>query len=396
MSDKLAREINKKIGKNVISRGNEILDILRIPTGSLSLDVETGGGIPVGRITSIVGEWSAAKTSATLKIGAEFQKLWPKKEIVWIDAEGVFDHKWARALGLNPDEVAVVRPEYGEQAYNIALAYIDDGAGLVVIDSLAALSSKKEMESDMDEVTVAAMARVNSKFLRKMNKGFSNDPEDVPPTLIYLNQYRQNVGGYGGGFVEPGGEALTYYPSLKIVLKKGDLFDGKKTYKYIGVNDEGVEVKAQQIKFYTEKNKTAPFKRRGHVWFYFDGLDKYRTKGSYDRLEEAIRLARKYNIVIQRGSAFDLPDPRTGEVTTFRGSGALAEHIRSDDAAREFIESQVLKRVVEDMTDVYPQEEEASSDVSSKPVVRNPVDEYDEEGEGSGEDIQRAATAGIG
>lgn len=358
MSDRLKNAINKMVGQNVIARGNEILQLPRIPTGSLSLDVETGGGIPIGRITSLVGPWSSGKTAVAIKIAAEFQRLWPDKDIYWIDAEGIWDPKWSRSLGLEPKHVFVVRPQYGEQAYDIALKALDENCGLVILDSIAALSSKEEIEKGMEDVSVAAMARLNSKFMRKMNKSFV-DKDDIPPTFIFTNQYRQNVGAmYGPKEVEPGGEALSFYPSLKIVLRKGDLYDGKKTYKSITQNDEGVEPKAQVIKFYTEKNKTAPFKRRGHFWFYFDTLDQKRPKGCVDRVEETLRYLKKYGIVQEPSKGrFEFIQPFTGELLKFHGSGKLADFILNDPSVSDWVEKEVMLQVIEDMTDDRPSEE---------------------------------------
>lgn len=343
-----SQKVNRKVGKNIIAKGDEILELPRIPTGSLSLDVETGGGIPRGRITSLVGEWSSGKTTVALRIVSEYQRRWPDEDIYWIDAEGVWDPTWAKTFGIDVPSIYVVRPENAQQAYNIALEAVEEKAGLMVIDSVAALSPKEELENDMDKVTVALMARLNSKFMRKLQTGLSDD--QINTTLIYLNQLRKNVDGYGSPWVEPGGEALNFYPSLKIILKKGEYFDGKKEYKSITANDEGVEVKAQVIKFYTEKNKTAPPKRRGHFWFYFDTLDKIRHKGTYDRLEEVIRYTKKYDIVRQRGSIFDLVNPKTGELRSFKGSNELAKYIRDNANTQQWVEEAVMERVRKEMT----------------------------------------------
>lgn len=387
MSDNFIRAVNKKVGKNVIARGDEILQCTRIPFKSLSLTVETGGGAPRGRITSIVGDWSSGKTAEALGLVAEFQKRWDDK-IFWIDAEGAWDPKWARTNGIQVEKVYVVRPQHAQQAFNIILSAIEESPGcLIVVDSLAALSPKEEVEGSMDDVTVALMARLNSKFLRKLQSSMEEEGSAAPPTLVYINQLRVNVGGYGAPKVEPGGEALQYYPSLKIILRKGDLFDGKKVYKSVTANDEGVEVKAQQIKFYTDKNKTAPFKRRGHYWFYFDTLDSIRRKGTVDRLEEVIRYTQKYEIVKRRGSIYDLVNPNTGELRSFKGSAELANYIRDDVNVQKWVEEEVMKRVVEDMTGVESQEEREET-VQEAPVARLRAVDIDEiEGDAGSEGL---------
>lgn len=382
-----SQKVNKKVGKNIIAKGDEILELPRIPTGSLSLDVETGGGIPRGRITSLVGEWSSGKTAVALRIVSEYQRRWPDEDIYWFDAEGVWDPGWAKTFGIDVTKIFLVRPEHAQQAYNIALECVEEKAGLLVIDSVAALSPKEELENDMDKVTVALMARLNSKFMRKLQTGLSD--ETIHTTLIYLNQLRKNVDGYGSPWVEPGGEALNFYPSLKIILKKGELFDGKKVYKSVTANDEGVEVKAQVIKFYTEKNKTAPPKRRGHFWFYFDTLDSIRYKGTYDRLEEVIRYTQKYDLVRRRGSIYDLVNPDTGELRSFKGSSELAEYIRNNSDVQAWVEKAVMEQVRKDMVGELPQEVATEDSEGEKPVVRlRTVGDDEAEGNKSSEEFE--------
>lgn len=380
MSERFRREINNKAKKNIIAKGNEILAIQRIPFGSLSLEAETGGGVPVGRITSLTGEYSSGKTAVALKVLANFQTMYPDKDCYWIDAEGAWDPLWAASLGVDPDKVFVARPEYGEQAYTIALGAIDDNAGIVFIDSVAALSSRAEMEKGMDDVLVAPMARVNARFMRKMGSAFEKHG-DMPPTLVLLNQLRQNVSGYGPPMIEPGGEALNYYPSLKILLKKGDFFDGRKSFKSNSTIDEGDEPKAQQIKFFTEKNKTAPPKRRGYVWFYFDNLDRARPRGSFDRLEEVIRYTEKYGVVVRRGKFYDLINHKTGEVRTFEGSARVASYIRDNDDVKTWVEQSVMDRVLHNMT--HAEEIEDPTPIQKEQVSLRVLDVDEEEREAS-------------
>lgn len=395
MSEKYKNEVNKKIGKNVIARGDEILDIPRCSTGSLSLDAETGGGFPLGRIITVSGDWSSGKTALVLKVAAEFQTRWPDKDIYWIDAEGVWDPRWAKSLGLDPQKVYLVRPEYAEQAYNIALGAIDDGAGFIVVDSVAALSAKSEMEGAMDDIQVAAMAKVNAKFMRKM-VGYSDEGK-VPPTLVLLNQLSTNIGAYGNPIIELGGKALQFYPSLKITLSKGEVTDGDKIYKYIGVNDEGVEVKGQKIKFYTDKNKTAPWKRRGHFWFFSDGVPHLGIKrGDIDRKDEIARMTLKYGIARQRGSIYDLVHPETKEVLQFKGMKSLKEHIMQNDSVRIWVEAAVLNAVKEDMAgnDTRPEEEREAPIQEEQLGKLRAIRDNEEEGTESSERDERDSSAG--
>lgn len=340
--DKLINKVNKKYDTDVITKGNKIIDMPRIPTGSFSLDVELGGGIPIGRITTVSGEFSDGKTSIVLKAVGEFQKRWPEKEIVWIDAEGAWDSRWSKTLGVDPQKIYLVHPEYSQQAFDIAEQCITADVGLLVIDSMAALIPKEEAEATMEDWQVGLAARVNGKFVRKMHSALNAAKMELPPTVILINQLRENIG-YSGQS-EPGGRAMKYAPAVKIRLKKGDLYP-KPRSNY----DQSVIPKAQQVKFYVEKNKTAPPFTRGHFWFYFDSLDEFRPKGHIDTLEELIRYAKKYEIINQRGKMFDLPSSNgTGEVLTFEGSNRLAEHIRENKGTQLFIAETVTAKVKEE------------------------------------------------
>lgn len=338
--------VNTKLKKNIIARGDEVLQVPRFDSGSLSLNVELGGGVPEGRVITLAGLESDGKSATALLMLAGCLRKYPHKQALWIDAEGVWDDNWSRTLGIDVDRVYVVRPEYAEQGYQIAIEGLQsDDLCYLGIDSVTAMVPKAEAEGDMEDVQVALQARLHKKFLRKATSFLLNLEREDMPTIVIINQMTTNIGGYGNPDMEGGGKGLRYVPSVKIVLKKGEMFDGKKFYKYVGANDEGVEVKAQAIKFYVDKNKTAPPKRRGHFWFYFDHLDSIRTKGSVDRLEEIIRYAQKYDIVTQRSSAFDIPDPKTGEVLTFKGSAKLAAYIRENKDVQAWIEKEVLEKV---------------------------------------------------
>jgi recombination protein RecA len=377
--DKLATQVNKKYGTNVMTLGSAVLEVPRIPTGSLSLDVETGGGIPVGRISTISGQYSDGKTSIVLKIVAEFQKKFPDEDVVWIDAEGAWDSSWARTLGVDADSVHLLHPEYSQQAFDVAEQCISEDVGLLVIDSIAALVPKEEAEATMEDWQIGLAARINNKFIRRTHSSLNDKRGSVvPPTVILINQLRENVGGYGSAETEPGGKGIGFAASVRIKVRKGELYPKPKS-NY----DTSVVPKAQMVKFYIEKNKTAPPHTRGHMWFYFDTLDAYRTKGSYDRLEEIIRYAKKFDIVLQRGSMFDLVNPITGETQSFKGSTALAQHIRDTEQDRLWIEAAVMEAVLR-------------FNAGEKPQLAEPDIDDEAEGEPSGEEAGSEEASGVG
>lgn len=367
--DDLLTKANKKYETSLMVKGSGTLEMPRIPTGSLSLDAETGGGIPVGRITTFSGQYSDGKTSIVLKIVAEFQRKFPEKDVVWIDAEGAWSNAWAATLGVDYERVYRIYPEYSQQAFDLAEQSITADVGLLVIDSIAALVPKEEAEATMEDWQVGLAARINNKFIRRTHSSLNDKRgNDVPPTVILINQLREAVGGYGNQETEPGGKGIGFAASVRIKVRKGELYPKPKS-----AYDETVVPKAQLIKFYVEKNKTAPPHTRGHLWFYFDTLDNYRTKGSYDRLEELIRYAKKFDIIIQRGSMYDLlVNPETGEVKTFKGSNALATYIRGDEPLFRRLEQEVIERVIKHNSESKPElvveerDDEAEGDESSE------------------------------
>lgn len=369
--DKLIKQANKKYGSEIISKGSSVHSMPRIPTGSLSLDVETGGGIPVGRITTISGQYSDGKTSIVLKVAANYQRLFPDKDVVWIDAEGAWDKAWSATLGVDPDSVYLVHPEYSQQAFDIAEQCITADCGLLVVDSIAALVPKEEAEASMEDWQVGLAARINNKFIRRTHSSLNDKrTNDVPPTVILINQLRENIG-YGQPESEPGGKGIGFAASVRIKVRKGDLYPKAKS----NYDSSGPVPKAQQIKFFVEKNKTAPGQTRGHVWFYFDTLDSFRTKGNYDVLEEVIRYAKKYDIIKRRGSYYDLINAATGEVIPFKGANPIAGYLREHPEAQKQIEKEVMEKVA---SGYVPEEQEVDAGNG------NDEDEGSQSGEGAG------------
>lgn len=369
--EKLGRKANKDIGRNVVSKGGAIDEGLRWSTGSLSLDAELGGGLTVGRIITVAGEFSDGKTAVVAKAVAEYQKAFPHKEVLWVDAEGVWERNWSSTLGIDVDNVYVMQPDYAQQAFDFINDAIDENVGLVVIDSIAALVPKEEAEKGMEDWQMGLQARINKKFLRKAQSALhaykASDEADVPPTIIAINQLYASMSMYGGQ-KEGGGDGLNYYASIKIRLKRGDVFPSSK-----GRADEGVEPKAQAIHFHVSKNKTAAPFRRGHFWFYFDTLDKYRTKGCYDVLEEVIRYAMKYGIVERvNKKMYRIVDPWSGEVHSLTGAKGVAQFIRSNPKIQDWIKEETIKIVKEGMLkdDTRTQQPEEDETVQEEPEVQ--------------------------
>ena len=312
-------QIEKQFGKGAVMKlgQNTHMNVGHVSTGSLSLDIALGiGGLPRGRIVEIYGPESSGKTTLSLHCIAEGQK--DGGNVAFIDVEHALDPVYAAALGVDVDSLLVSQPDTGEDALEIAEALIRSGAiDVIVIDSVAALVPKAEIEGEMGDSHVGLQARLMSQALRKL-AGAINKSNCV---AIFINQLREKVGVvYGNPEVTPGGRALKFYSSVRIDIRRVET---------LKVNGEmiGSRTRAKVV-----KNKIAPpFKEAEFDIMYGEGIS---------RIGELIDLAVKADVIQKSGAWFNYGEMRLGQ-----GRDNVKELLKNNDELRNKIEKELWANV---------------------------------------------------
>lgn len=291
--DLAIKQIDKAFGKGTLIRlgDKEVVPTESISTGSLGLDLALGvGGIPKGRVIEIYGPESSGKTTLTLHAIAECQKA--GGVCAFIDAEHALDTVYAKNLGVDIDNLLVSQPDFGEQALEILETVIRSGAvDLVVVDSVAALTPKVEIDGDMDDQQVGVQARLMSKALRKIT-GLLNK---MNTTVIFINQIRMKIGmtGYGSPETTTGGNALKFYSSVRLDIRR------------IATLKQGENSIGNRAKVKVVKNKVAaPFKQAEFDIMFGEGISK---------TGELIDYGVKLDIVDKAGAWFSYGDSKIGQ-----------------------------------------------------------------------------------
>lgn len=312
-------QIEKQFGKGAVMRlgQNTHMNVGHVSTGSLSLDIALGiGGLPRGRIVEIYGPESSGKTTLSLHCIAEGQKN--GGNVAFIDVEHALDPVYAAALGVDVDSLLVSQPDTGEDALEIAEALIRSGAiDVIVIDSVAALVPKAEIEGEMGDSHVGLQARLMSQALRKL-AGAINKSNCV---AIFINQLREKVGVvYGNPEVTPGGRALKFYSSVRIEIRRIETL--KSNGEMIGARTRAKVV----------KNKIAPpFKEAEFDIMYGEGIS---------RVGELIDLAVKADVIQKSGAWFNY-----GEIRLGQGRDNVKELLKNNDELRERIEKDLWANI---------------------------------------------------
>ena len=316
-------QIEKNYGKGAIMRlGEDIpVNVEAISTGSLSLDLALGvGGVPKGRIVEIYGPESSGKTTLALHILASAQKA--GGEVAFIDVEHALEPAYARALGVNIDDLLISQPDTGEQALDITEALVRSGAvDVVIVDSVAALVPRSELEGEMGESSVGVVARLMSQALRKLAGTISK----TNCIVVFINQLREKIGVmYGNPETTPGGRALKYFSSVRIDVRRIE------TLK-VGGEMVGNRTRAKIV-----KNKVAPpFKEAEFDIIYGEGISK---------VGEIIDLGAKLELIEKSGAWFTVNGER------IQGRDAVKEYLNTHPDVCAAIEQQIRDNAYKLMT----------------------------------------------
>jgi len=329
--DTAIAQIEKQCGKGAIMRlgENSRMEVVGVPTGSLSLDMALGiGGVPKGRIVEIFGPESSGKTTLALHIIAEVQKN--GGEAAFIDAEHALDPEYAKALGVDIDSLLVSQPDDGEQALEITEALVRSGAiDVVVIDSVAALVPRSEIDGDMGAAHVGLHARLMSQALRKLSGAIAKSSCIVE----FINQLREKVGVlYGNPETTTGGRALKFYASVRIDVRKTDQIKS------------GTEVVGNHVKCKVVKNKVAPpFKTAEFDILYGKGISKE---------SELIEIGTKLGIIEKSGSWFSYNGDKLGQ-----GKDNARQVLEENKALAAEIEAKIRARFKDIKLESQPDDE---------------------------------------
>ena len=336
-------QTEKQFGKGSVMKLGEFkaMEIEAIPTGALSLDMALGiGGVPRGRIIEVFGPESSGKTTLALHVVAEAQKM--GGEAAFIDAEHALDPTYAQALGVNVDSLLVSQPDNGEQALEITEQLVRSGAvDIIVVDSVAALVPRSEIEGDMDDSHVGLHARLMSQALRKLT-GAINKSNCI---IIFINQLREKVGViYGNPEVTTGGRALKFYSSMRIDVRKTEQL------KAPGNEFIGSRTRAKIV-----KNKVAPpFKQAEFDIMYGTGIDK---------IGEIADLAVTLGIVSKGGAWFTYGEER------FQGKEKFKEYIKANPDVQLELENKIKSMLADNGSN----DTEANSPADEPVVSAAPV-----------------------
>ncbi|MBQ8176709.1 MAG: recombinase RecA [Oscillospiraceae bacterium] len=343
------QHLEKQYGKGAVMKLGQSTEMAvdAIPTGSMTLDMALGiGGVPRGRIVEIYGPESSGKTTVALQIVAEAQKL--GGEVAFVDVEHALDPVYAKALGVDIDNMLVSQPDSGEQALEIAEALVRSGAlDVIVLDSVAAMVTKAEIDGEMGDTHVGQLARLMSQAMRKLTSVISKSN----CVAIFINQVREKIGViYGNPETTPGGRALKFYSSVRIEVRKGEAIKN------------GGEVIGNRTKCKVVKNKVSPpFKECEFDLFFGKGIS---------REGEVVDIAVDLDIIHKSGAWFSYEGDKIGQ-----GRDNTKEWLKTHPEQAKEIEDKIKEKLNEVKMASKKSKQDAAVEAAAKAANDMPSEE---------------------
>ena len=310
------KALEKDYGKGIITNleDGEVLNIERVSCGHMKLDEALGGGVPRGRIIEVYGAESSGKSTLTLSMAREFQRL--GEVVVYLDAEHAFDKEYAVKNGVDTAKLVFSQPDHTEQGLTIVERFIESGkVGLIIIDSIAAMPPKAELEGEAGSSHMGLQARLMSQTMRRLIAKIHNSKT----TVVFINQMRKKIGVmFGSPNTTTSGEALKYYASIRIQLAR------------TGTNKKGDEVLATNIKAKIVKNKTASPYKEAMFDIYFDS--------GICRMTDLINVAIERKVLVKSGAWYSY-----NEANIAQGLEKLRELLKTDQKLFDEIKEEIKK-----------------------------------------------------
>ena len=314
-------KMNKMHGVGSIIGGNEIIPVSKTSSGSLALDIALGGGWAVGKFIELIGPESSGKTTTSIHALIEQQKAFPDKKVAIVDAEHALDIEYAKAIGLNSDMLLISQPDSGEQALDIIIALASSNQiSAILVDSIAALTPKAEIEGDMEDNQMGLQARMISKGCRKI----ASIADKNKVTVFWTNQLRMKIGVmFGNPETTPGGVAMKFYAGQRLDLRKKEGTKDKNTNEVLNI-----EVSVKVI-----KNKYAPPFRKCTLHIGFGS--------GFDNTASVIDYAVTLGIIKASGSWFSYGETRLGQ-----GRESVKALLQDNPELLEELESKIKAHIV--------------------------------------------------
>ena len=329
--NEIMKSINKEQGEEIMSIGLGEFDYQRIPFTSPRMNYCTFGGIPIGKITEFYGEEHGGKTTTALDIVANYQNMFPDKDVLYIDAENTLDVEWAKKIGVDIDRMYIIQPksQSAEELFEIICNSVDTGeVGLWVLDSIGVLVSQMEMDKTMEDKTYGGISKPLTLFAKKIEMLMARHK----CTGIGINQIREDMNSQWGGTTTPGGKAWRHCCAVRLQFSRGKFIDEKGNQLTRSAENPVGNIVLMSM----TKNKTCPPTRRTGFYTlnYMEGIDY---------LKDLVDVAMKYGIIDKKGAWFTIIDIESGEVlqSKIQGQAKVYEILENDTNLLEKVENLV-------------------------------------------------------